>query len=75
MQAVESRRTSPGSLIGMRTEERRISMTSKRSISEKTQDYLVNARTIVNNVNKMAGDRRRIVDNINRNVLGIDDDE
>jgi len=50
-------------------------MTSKRSISEKTQDYLVNARTIVNNVNKMTGDRRRIVDNINRNVLGIDDDE
>jgi hypothetical protein len=75
MQAVESRRTSPGSLIGMRTEEMRISMTSKRSISERTQDYLVNTRTIVNNVNKMTGDRRRIVDNINRNVLGIDDDE
>ena len=75
MQAVESRRTSPDSLIGTRTEERRISMTSKRSISERTQDYLVNTRTIVNNVNKMTGDRRRIVDNINRNVLGIDDDE
>lgn len=50
-------------------------MTSKRSISERTQDYLVNTRTIVNNVNKMTGDRRLIVDNINRNVLGIDDDE
>lgn len=72
MQAIESRRTSPGSLIGMRTDERRISMTSKRSISERTQDYLVNTRTIVNNVNKMTGNGRRIVDNINRNIL--DDD-
>ena len=72
MQAVESRRTSPGSLIGMRTEEMGISMTSKRSISERTQDYLVNTRTIVNNVNKMTGNGRRIVDNINRNIL--DDD-
>jgi len=50
-------------------------MASRRSISEKTHDYLVNTRMIANNVNKMTGNGRRVADNINRNILGVEDNE
>ena len=48
-------------------------MTSKESF-RREPSYLVNARTIVNNVNKMTGTDDGL-SLLNRNVLGIDDDE
>ncbi len=50
-------------------------MAPRQSISEKTQAYLINTRNVANNVNKLTINGQRIVDNINRNILGNTDDE
>jgi len=38
---------------------------AKRAILEKTQDYLVNTKTLAKNANKLSMNGQRIVDNLN----------